>query len=49
MWPPNVDLAVETDRWEELDKITSDKNKKVSIGDSAFHLFMLVIYKSVVI
>lgn len=28
LWPPSVDLAMETDRWEELDKITSDKNKK---------------------
>jgi hypothetical protein len=28
LWPPDVDLAMETDRWEELDKITSDKNKK---------------------
>eukprot|EP00090_Calanus_glacialis_P010894 TRINITY_DN1935_c0_g1_i5.p1 TRINITY_DN1935_c0_g1~~TRINITY_DN1935_c0_g1_i5.p1 ORF type:complete len:663 (-),score=240.20 TRINITY_DN1935_c0_g1_i5:156-2144(-) len=28
LWPPSVDLAMETDRWEELEKITSDKNKK---------------------
>ena len=31
LWPPSVDLAMETDRWEELEKITSDKNKKVLI------------------
>merc|ERR1719228_1053306 len=28
LWPPNVDLTVETDRFEELEKITMDKNKK---------------------
>jgi len=28
LWPPNVDLTVETDRFEEMDKITMDKNKK---------------------
>eukprot|EP00091_Calanus_sinicus_P012201 TRINITY_DN2768_c0_g1_i5.p1 TRINITY_DN2768_c0_g1~~TRINITY_DN2768_c0_g1_i5.p1 ORF type:complete len:376 (-),score=127.47 TRINITY_DN2768_c0_g1_i5:1050-2135(-) len=28
LWPPSVDLAMETDRWEDLEKITSDKNKK---------------------
>merc|ERR1711892_921095 len=28
LWAPNVDLAVETDRFEEMEKITSDKNKK---------------------
>jgi len=28
LWPPNVDLTVETDRFEDMDKITMDKNKK---------------------
>ena len=30
LWPQSVDLAVETDRWEELGKVTSDGNKKVN-------------------
>ena len=29
LWAPNVDLAEETDRFEEMEKITCDKNKKV--------------------
>jgi len=28
LWPPNLDLGAETDKWEELEKITTDKNKK---------------------
>jgi len=28
LWSPSVDLALETDRWEQLEKITSDENKK---------------------
>ena len=24
LWPPNIDLAVETDRWEELGAVTRD-------------------------
>ena len=30
LWPQSVDLAVETDRWEELGKVTSDVYKKVN-------------------
>ena len=30
LWPQSVDLAVETDRWEELGEKISDYNKKVN-------------------
>ena len=30
LWPQSVDLAVETDRWEELGEVTSDEDEKVN-------------------
>ena len=30
LWLPSVDLAVETDRWEDLGKVTSRGDKKVN-------------------
>ena len=30
LWPQSVDLAVETDRWEELGKVTSYRSQKVN-------------------
>ena len=30
LWLPSVDLAVETDRWEDLGKVTSDEYDEVN-------------------
>ena len=30
LWLPSVDLAVETDRWEDLGKVTSYRYEKVN-------------------